>query len=105
MTQYADIQKDLEARLEILLKRTTKVEKSLRRERDHDSQERAQEAENDEVLERLDEGGLKEIDAIEGALNRIKAGTYGICASCREPIAVGRLEALPFARTCIDCAD
>ncbi len=104
MTQYAKIQKDLEKRLDALRLRTSKVETSLRRERNHDSQERAQEAENDEVLERLDEGGLQEIEAIHQALERIKSGNYGICANCQEPIAVGRLQALPFARTCIECA-
>jgi RNA polymerase-binding transcription factor DksA len=105
MSQYAKIQKDLEHRLEVLRRRTSKVETSLRRELNRDSQEAAQEAENDEVLERLDEGGLQEIEAIRNALKRIEAGTYGVCTSCEEPIAIGRLEALPFALRCIDCAD
>lgn len=104
MTQFADIRADLEQRLENLRRRTNKVENSLRRERHHDSQERAQEAENDEVLERLESGGLADIEAIEDALARIDAGTYGVCRSCGESIAIGRLKAIPFARTCIDCA-
>jgi RNA polymerase-binding protein DksA len=44
---------------------------------------------------------LKEIDA---ALARIEDGAYGTCASCGEEIAVGRLEAHPWASLCIDCA-
>jgi len=104
MTRYAKIKEKLEGRLEILGKRTAKVENSLRRERDHDSQERAAEAENDEVLERLDQGGLDEITAIETALAQIEDGTYGVCESCGERIALGRLGALPFAAACIDCA-
>ncbi|MEG9225404.1 TraR/DksA family transcriptional regulator [Aeromicrobium sp. Sec7.5] len=44
---------------------------------------------------------LAEIDA---ALERVAAGTYGICEECGEPIAEGRLEARPVARTCISCA-
>ena len=104
MSEFAEIRENLEQRLESLRRRTSKVQSSLRRERDPDSQERAQQAENDEVLERLDQGGLDEIDAIEGALQRIDAGTYGICTSCNEPIAVARLAAVPFARTCIACA-
>ena len=44
---------------------------------------------------------LKEID---GALARIEAGTYGTCTNCGNAIAVGRLEAHPWASLCIDCA-
>jgi RNA polymerase-binding protein DksA len=41
---------------------------------------------------------------VEAALARREAGTYGICETCGRPIAPGRLEARPAARTCIDCA-
>ena len=38
---------------------------------------------------------------IEAALERIDAGTYGICAVCRDEIAEGRLEARPWTPYCI----
>jgi RNA polymerase-binding transcription factor DksA len=41
---------------------------------------------------------------VEAALGRRAEGTYGVCESCGRPIAPGRLEARPAARTCIDCA-
>jgi DnaK suppressor protein len=41
--------------------------------------------------------------AIDAALARLDAGTYGACTSCHQPIAPGRLEALPWAALCIDC--
>lgn len=41
---------------------------------------------------------------IDEALARVDLGTYGTCESCGQPIAVGRLEARPVARTCITCA-
>lgn len=104
MSKFDVIREHLEQRLDALRRRTSKVQNSLRRERDADSQERAQQAENDEVLERLDQGGIAEIDAIEGALDRIADGTYGVCAKCEGAISVGRLDALPYARTCIECA-
>jgi len=44
---------------------------------------------------------LAEIDA---ALQRIEDGTYGTCTKCGKEIAVGRLEAHPWASLCIDCA-
>ncbi|TCC49006.1 TraR/DksA family transcriptional regulator [Kribbella capetownensis] len=47
------------------------------------------------------QGHLAEVDA---ARDRLAAGTYGICERCGQPIAKGRLEARPTARTCIGCA-
>jgi RNA polymerase-binding transcription factor len=44
---------------------------------------------------------LREIDA---ALKRIDDGTYGICTNRGEQIPIERLEAMPWASTCIDCA-
>ena len=41
--------------------------------------------------------------AIDAALARLDAGTYGSCTSCHQAIPVGRLEALPWAALCIDC--
>ncbi len=41
---------------------------------------------------------------IEAAQARLVDGTYGICEVCGEPIAAGRLEARPTARTCVDHA-
>ena len=41
---------------------------------------------------------------VEAALERLAAGTYGICERCGQPIGQARLEARPAARTCIRCA-
>jgi len=41
--------------------------------------------------------------AVDAALARLDAGTYGLCESCGNPIAPERLEALPSAALCIDC--
>ncbi|NYI47038.1 RNA polymerase-binding transcription factor DksA [Nocardioides aromaticivorans] len=43
---------------------------------------------------------LAEVDA---ALERLAAGTYGVCEVCGQPIAEGRLEVRPTARTCVGC--
>jgi DnaK suppressor protein len=37
------------------------------------------------------------------ALQKIEDGSFGTCERCSEPIADKRLDALPFARYCIDC--
>jgi RNA polymerase-binding protein DksA len=41
--------------------------------------------------------------AIDTALKRIEDGTFGTCRSCRQQIAIERLEALPYTTQCIDC--
>ena len=40
---------------------------------------------------------------IDDALRRMDAGTYGICERCGDQINIERLEALPYARLCMDC--
>ena len=40
---------------------------------------------------------------LKDALERIKNGSYGICAICDEPIHAKRLEAIPYAKLCLEC--
>jgi RNA polymerase-binding transcription factor DksA len=42
---------------------------------------------------------------IDEALDRLEAGTYGVCEVCRQPIPVERMLARPTARTCVEHAD
>jgi RNA polymerase-binding transcription factor DksA len=44
------------------------------------------------------------LDAVDAALARVAAGTYGTCTVCGRPIPVERLEVRPTARTCVGCA-
>jgi RNA polymerase-binding transcription factor DksA len=39
------------------------------------------------------------------ALNRMDRGEYGRCESCGQQITTARLEALPFTRFCVKCAE
>lgn len=41
--------------------------------------------------------------AIDEALTRLHEGTYGICAECGVEISERRLEAVPFAKLCVEC--
>ena len=41
---------------------------------------------------------------VEAAVVRIDQGTYGRCESCGNEISPARLEAMPAARQCMDCA-
>ena len=41
---------------------------------------------------------------IDRAIERLDAGTYGLCDECGERITAARLKALPAADRCVDCA-
>ncbi|MDI6774637.1 MAG: TraR/DksA family transcriptional regulator [Verrucomicrobiota bacterium] len=43
------------------------------------------------------------LQEIDGALERMEKGAYGLCESCSNLIHEARLKALPFAKTCIEC--
>jgi DnaK suppressor protein len=40
---------------------------------------------------------------VDEALDRIKNGSYGICIECQDEVQPKRLEAVPWARHCIEC--
>lgn len=44
------------------------------------------------------------IAELEEALERFQEGTYGVCETCGKPIDPERLEIVPTANQCIDCA-
>ena len=41
---------------------------------------------------------------VDRALERLSAGTYGTCETCGDPIPPERLEAIPWAATCVSCS-
>jgi DnaK suppressor protein len=47
---------------------------------------------------------LDTLEEVEHALAKFSDSTYGRCESCGQPIAPARLEAMPAARLCINCA-
>lgn len=46
---------------------------------------------------------VEELGLVEDALARLDRGTYGVCHSCRQPIALQRLLVIPEARDCTRC--
>ena len=48
---------------------------------------------------------MQQIAEIEAALQRLEAGTYGVCVTCGEPVGEGRLKVRPAATQCRDCAE
>ncbi len=43
------------------------------------------------------------LQMIREALDRIENNTFGICVNCENPIQPKRLEAVPWAKHCIQC--
>ena len=42
---------------------------------------------------------------LDSAMERLEAGTYGVCVGCRNPIPYGRLLVMPEAAYCVGCGD
>jgi DnaK suppressor protein len=52
----------------------------------------------------IEQNTLDLLSKANRALERIDAGTYGVCESCGKAIPVERLEALPYSTLCVECA-
>jgi RNA polymerase-binding transcription factor DksA len=90
-------------RLAELDSRLHDIEAELDAPHSKDWEELAVEREDDEVLETLGRSGQAEIIRIRAALQRLRDGTYGICARCGERISTERLEVLPETPLCKIC--
>lgn len=70
-----------------------------------DTTDRAAAASVASLVSRLAGQDKRELDEIADALRRLASRTYGFCESCREPIALPRLRAVPAARFCLTCQE
>jgi DnaK suppressor protein len=104
MNHLTEIRKQLEQELEEKISRADAIDNRLRQPGLEDWEEQATQRENDEVLESLGKQAVQEIEQIKQAIHRIDKGTYGLCSHCGKPIASERLDAMPYATTCIGCA-
>jgi len=70
-----------------------------------DFADRSVAANEEEINIQLKQTDAKLIRAIEDALARVEAGTYGICRDCEEEISAARLKAVPWTKVCISCKE
>lgn len=103
MTTLDNAEKILRERRKELAARVSSIDAALQAPLSADFEEQAGDLEGQESLETIESVALKEIAAIDAALKRIAAGTYGICVECGAPIAPQRLEAVPTALRCVSC--
>lgn len=45
------------------------------------------------------------LQLVNEALERVKNGGYGLCVACHEEVQQKRLDAVPWARHCIECQE
>ena len=60
--------------------------------------------EKEQIFE-LGQTGVETLREVEDALDRLQQGTYGVCQSCGDRIALARLKAIPFVRMCVACQE
>ncbi|MBT8079698.1 MAG: TraR/DksA family transcriptional regulator [Gammaproteobacteria bacterium] len=87
-----------------LSSRLDRIHLNVRRPLHADSKERAKELEDQEVVDALGNEAREELAKVSDALERMDAGTYGLCTECNNDIGEKRLLAYPYADECIDCA-
>lgn len=70
-----------------------------------DEMDRIQHAtDRESAIDRI-ERNFARLGEVQMALQRIDAGTFGICIECEEEISPKRLAALPWAALCIVCQE
>ncbi len=99
------LRKSLEEKRDELANRLDRITANVRRSLDSDSEERAKQLEDSEVVDALGNETRRELKLISVAIARMDAGDYGSCAACGEQIAGERIKAYPYADECIDCAE
>src|SRR5438067_10577661 len=72
---------------------------------DSEEVERATEKWDAQTLARLGEADRRALSEVIEALRRLDEGTYGKCLTCQTSIGDDRLDALPTAQRCMECAD
>ena len=67
--------------------------------------DRANSAQQREFLLSLSSNERDHLLQVEEALERVDTGDYGVCNHCEEEISRPRLQAVPWARYCVDCQE
>ncbi len=100
--------KKLEERQQQLRRNVTRSEQDGR-DSDMDSAQdiadKAASSYNKEFLFHQSNSERQLLQMVEGALSRLREGSFGQCISCGKEINPKRLEAVPWTRHCIECQE
>jgi DnaK suppressor protein len=58
-----------------------------------------------DLMYQLNTGERDILKRIDAAIDRIDDGNYGACVNCGKKVQLARLEAVPWARHCIECQE
>jgi DnaK suppressor protein len=100
--------KRLLAKQEDLLRSVIKIEQDGREadgEATQDSADKAANSYTKEFLFKQSDENRRVLVLISEALERIRTDTYGLCVACEEEVQQKRLEAVPWARHCLECQE
>lgn len=104
MTAVADPRTALDAQAAEYARRAEAIRRDLSRPHAANFPEQAVERQNDDVLRALLAEAEEGLRQVERARARLADGSYGVCTACGTAIAAARLQALPAAERCPDCA-
>jgi DnaK suppressor protein len=104
VAQYRKALQDKKAELEASEAKSLLFDES-ETDRQGDFADRSAAANEEEISIQLKQTDSKLLRAIDEALTRMEAGTYGVCVECQEEIAPARLKAVPWTKVCISCKE
>ena len=100
--------KRLETRQQELRRTVTRTQadgRSADEDTAQDIADRAASSYNKEFLFSQSNNERQLLMMVDGALSRIREGSFGECISCGKEINAKRLEAVPWTRHCIECQE
>jgi DnaK suppressor protein len=103
-TQAASTEKNLRAKREELIAALRHID-DIRIERVSEELDQIQNKVNRELAVSDINRNSRLLREIDGALERIREGSYGVCRHCEEDISPKRLVAIPWAALCITCQE
>jgi len=100
--------KQLAEKQEELLRAVSKTDQDGREADEEGTQDLADKAANaytKEFLFHQSNDNRHMLTLVGEALERTKNGSYGVCVECGQEVQSKRLEAVPWARHCIECQE
>lgn len=100
--------KRLLSKKEELLRLVSKSEQDGREADEEGTQDVADKAANSytkEFLFHQSDDNRRILQLVNEALDRLKDGSFGLCVACNQEVQAKRLEAVPWARHCIECQE
>lgn len=91
-----------------LMQAVTRIEQDGRQADEEATQDIADKATNSytkEFMFHLSNADRGQLQLVNEALGRLREGTYGECTVCGQELNLKRLEAVPWARYCINCQE